>query len=230
MNFWLIDMSESKPIAVFDMDGVLVHQRSSWRIVHDALGTSNEHSFQAYMRGDIDDEEFMLRDIDLWLKKGIRTISQVADILKKAVPVKGWEECFGDLKREGVELAILSGGIDILAEELGRKGDIDHIFANGIGSGSKGELTGRGILNVPLRNKGSVLRSFLKNRPEFGPVFAIGDSEVDITMFQVADLSIAFRPENERVSENADVVIDDPDLSRVSSLIIDHLKGSPESR
>lgn len=213
-----------KPIVVFDMDGVLVHQRSSWRIVHEMVGTSNEDSFQAYLLGEIDDEEFMERDIRLWKSKGVRKISQVIELLEKAVLMDGFHTCMKDLKDNGFELAILSGGIDLLAERLGKEGGFDHILANGIEADDDGVLTGNGILRVPLRDKGSALRSYLGERGEYGPIVAVGDSEVDITMFQTADLSIAFRPETEKVARNSDHVVNEADLSKVLESIVDRLK------
>ena len=218
-------MTDRKPIAVFDMDGVLIRQRSSWRIVHEAVGTSNEHSFQAYIREEIDDEEFMKRDIALWMNKGILTISQIGELLDRAEPMEGFDPCLRDLKDNGVELAILSGGIDILARRLGERGGIDKIFANGIETDNEGGLTGKGILRVPLRDKGGILASLLKENEKYGPVVVIGDSPVDISMFGSADLSIAFRPDSGIVAEKADIIVNDPNLEMVSNIILEYLKG-----
>lgn len=224
LNFWLIDMNVKKPIAVFDMDGVLVRERSSWRIIHESVGTSNEHSFQAYIRGEIDDEEFMEKDIGLWIDKGIRTISQIARLLDVVEPMEGFHRCFKELRGHGMELVLISGGIDKLADRLGEAGGFDHIMANGIEADNEGFLTGKGILRVPLREKGAVLRSILDGGVNFGPVVVVGDSMVDVSMFEQADLSIAFRPENDLVAGKADIVVDEPDLSNVSDRVIEYLK------
>ncbi len=212
------------PLVVFDMDGVLIHNRSSWRIIHEAVGTSNEYSFQAYMKGEIDDLEFMRRDIDLWKKNGILLISQVEEILRPAVNMKGLIECMADLKDAGVDLAIISGGIDILADRMGNILNTSTVHANGIAYNEDRELTGEGILRVPLRDKGSVLRSIVDNDRRAGPVIAVGDSPVDITMFKEADLSIAFNPDSDLVSESADIVILEKDLKEVSRAILKWLK------
>ncbi|HSA35952.1 MAG TPA: haloacid dehalogenase, partial [Methanomassiliicoccales archaeon] len=55
-------------LVAFDMDGVLVDYLSSWTWVHDRFGVSNEESVISFMDGEIDDMEFMRRDIALWLK------------------------------------------------------------------------------------------------------------------------------------------------------------------
>ncbi|MGA1849114.1 MAG: HAD-IB family phosphatase [Thermoplasmatota archaeon] len=216
-------MNGSGPIAVFDMDGVLVHQRSSWRIVHDRLGTSNEDSFIAYIRGEIDDLEFMRRDISLWMGKGLMNIQDVEAAIDDAILIPGFIECMELLKEEGYSLAILSGGLDALARKLGRIGGFDHIISNGLILDKEGGLTGEGELRVPLRDKGSVLSGLLE--VGYSPVAVVGDSHVDLSMFALADLSIAFRPESSEVAEAADVVIEEPDLRIVARTVIDRLRG-----
>jgi len=209
------------PMAVFDMDGVLIHQRSSWRIVHDRLGTNNEGSFFAYMRGEIDDHEFMRRDIYLWRGRGINSLTDVEVAIEDAVLMEGFHECMKLLKERGFALAILSGGLDVLALKLGRLGGFDHIIANGLILDVEGLLTGEGDLRVPLRDKGSVLSRLMEEG--HSPVVVVGDSRVDLSMFALADLSIAFRPEFRDVADAADIVIREPDLRTVARRILEAL-------
>jgi len=211
-------LTELRPLVVFDMDGVLINERSSWRLVHEALGTSNEDSFKAYMRGEIDDMEFMRRDIELWLKKGLSRTSEIERILRRATLMNGFSECMEKLRGAGWTLAIISGGLDILAERLKTEGGFDHVFANGLAADEDGNLTGEGVLRVPLMDKGSVLRALVAEE-QFGPVVVVGDSIVDISMFEVSDLSVAFRPEGSEVPEAADTVISKSDLGLVQETI-----------
>ena len=53
-------------LVIFDMDGVLTDTISSWKYVHDYFGSSNERSVDDYLRGKIDDLEFIKRDVALW--------------------------------------------------------------------------------------------------------------------------------------------------------------------
>jgi phosphoserine phosphatase len=211
------------PIAVFDMDGVLVHQRSSWRIVHDRIGTSNEDSFIAYIRGEIDDLEFMRRDIKLWMGKGLNSMHDIEMAIEDAVLMEGFHDCMEILKENGFTLAILSGGLDVLALKLGRLGGFEHVISNGLASGNGGILTGEGELRVPLRDKGTVLSRLLEGG--YSPVTVVGDSHVDLSMFPLADLSIAFRPESREVADAADIVVTEPDLRIVAASMVDALIG-----
>ena len=55
---------------LFDLDGTLVKEISSWRSIHKFFGTEDgvSSNLKAYELGKIDYEEFMRRDIALWPK------------------------------------------------------------------------------------------------------------------------------------------------------------------
>jgi phosphoserine phosphatase len=59
-------------LVAFDMDGVLVNYTSCWTWVHDHFRVTNEASLKAFIDGDIDDMEFMRRDIALWRRHRCR--------------------------------------------------------------------------------------------------------------------------------------------------------------
>ena len=71
-------------LVAFDMDGVLVDYESSWTWVHDHFGVKSEESIKAFVKGEIDDMEFMRRDIALWLgKKPNLCLSDINAILDR---------------------------------------------------------------------------------------------------------------------------------------------------
>ncbi len=123
----------------------------------------------------------------------------------------------------GVETLILSGGIDILADHLAEEGMISHSIANGIEFDEEGKPTGNGILKVPLRDKGSVLRHYIDEMGPFSLILTVGDSIVDITMFEISDVSIAFRPEGEEVEHKATDIVKLGNLMLVRDIIIRHI-------
>ncbi len=218
-------MSPMRPLVVFDMDGVLVKERSSWGLVHDLLGTTNENSHEAYLRGEIDDMEFMRRDIALWLSvMPDLTIYDIRSMMEKATPMNGVEDCIRDLRALGADITILSGGLKLLSSILVQRWGLDGHYANGIEHGPDGRLTGEGILEVPLRDKGGVLARSIMAGGGHGPVVTVGDSSVDISMFKRSDLAIAFRPKDERVRKRAHIVIERPDLRLVSEAVREYLE------
>ena len=216
-------MSE-KPLVVFDMDGVLVYPRSSWRVVHDHFGVDNEKSFDLYMRGEIDDMEFMRRDISLWRReKPDLDRSDLEDIFRKVRRMRNLQRALNLVRDTGAATAIISGGIDIMAKQIASVSPVDHLVANGFESDENGILTGEGRLMVPLRNKGSALTS-LKEQRGYSPLVTIGDSIVDGTMFDLSDLSVGFRPLESEVRSMVDVVVENDDLLEGTSIVRDWLE------
>lgn len=211
-------------LMVFDMDGVLVRPRSSWRIVHDHLGTQNERSYDLYMQGLIDDAGFMRRDIEMWMntRPGI-DIPYLGNLFSSVGIMPGYSSAVRELMDAGFDLIMISGGIDLLSRIIDREGRFREIFSNGLASDSTGRLTGEGILRVPLRDKGAVLKGFLDRNPGYGIVVSVGDSFVDVPLFTSSDLSIAFRPMDEQSSKEADIVIDGEDLQKVSDAVVEWL-------
>lgn len=197
-------------IIVFDMDGVLVNIKSSWTIIHKEFNVDERKTFRRYLRGEFDYLEFMRKDIEFW---GIVHESKIQEILSKVPLMKGAKQTFKQLHKNGFKTAIISSGINFLAEKLKTKLGINYIFANELLIDEKGFLTGEGNPIVPLWEKGKVLNQLLTNlsiKPDNCAV--VGDSIFDIPLFDLAGFSIAFNSKDRRVKNIADVSIDSTDL------------------
>ncbi|MEW6069610.1 MAG: HAD family phosphatase [Candidatus Thermoplasmatota archaeon] len=208
-------------IVVFDLDGVLVNIDSSWEFVHEHFGVNNNESLQAYLKSEINDEEFMKRDIMLWLKNGNLHISKIEGILKDVPIMAGAKETIHELKQYGIKTAIISGGLDILAERVKRALGIDYSIANSLATDSKGFLLGYGILNVALTDKATPLKRLLASTGiKAEDCVAVGNSRFDISMFEVAGFNIAFNACDELVKRYADVIVNSENLIRILPYII----------
>ncbi len=209
-----------RPLIVFDMDGILTVERSSWRFVHDHFGMDNEDGFNAYMNGEIDDREFMRRDISIW--KGINeevSIDDIRSILSSIRITRDMERSIKRLRETDAYICVISGGLDILLDIIGR--DLFHdTFANGLEVDPKGFLTGEGVLRVPLTGKDRVLETIVNERGPFDHSIAVGDSLVDVPLFRVCDSSIAFRPMDDATRNEADVTIHGQSLEPVADHIL----------
>ncbi len=202
-------------LVVFDMDGVLVDVNSSWAWIHRHFGVNNDESLEAYIRGDIDDMEFMRRDIALWLERepGL-TREYLGDVLGKAPLMTGCRDCLCTLRRMGVKTGVISGGIRMMVEHIGPH-LFDWVMANDVGPGMTG------VLEVPLKDKGSSFRTLLElaGVPAEETV-AVGNSFIDVPMLEEAGLGIAFNPEDDQVCGAADTVIRDKDLRHILSHVL----------
>ncbi len=211
-------MTSDWNLVVFDMDGVLVDTHSSWRWVHDKFRVDNDKSLEAYMEGEITDLEFIRRDIELWRSIDPEISKEdITDILKDAPKMNGFNRSIPYIG-ENFNTAIISGGLKPLAEHVGGK-HFDRIMANDIEE-REDKLTGEGVLEVKLRDKGEAFERLLS---DFGvdedECVAIGNSHVDTPMIRKSGLGIAFNPADEEVIESADVIIEEKDLS----LLLDHI-------
>jgi phosphoserine phosphatase len=208
-------------LAIFDMDGVLVDCGSSWVAVHDHFGVSNEGSLELYLEKKIDDLEFMRRDIALWKQccEDLH-ISQIREVLDKVPLMPNLHKVFQELKEHGIKTAVVSGGIDILAERVMKEVECDLQISNGLEVDRGGYLTGEGILRVPVLEKDRVVRRIQEMfRIDKDRTVSIGNSQVDVQMFKESEFSIAFCPEDQYTEENSDLVLQGKDLA----LILKHV-------
>jgi phosphoserine phosphatase len=210
-------------LAIFDMDGVLTDILSSWKYIHDYFGSSNDRSVDLYLKGEIDDLEFIKRDVELWKEndKPI-TYEKLENLLSDIPLMKGADKCISILKKNNIKTSIVSAGLDILATKVANKLDIDYVYANGLKKDKNGYLNGNGILGVELiRKDKNVIELSNKLKIAQENIVGIGNSCFDIPMLEHCGLSIAFNPEDECIKKVADIVIEEKNLLK----IINHLKN-----
>jgi phosphoserine phosphatase len=204
-------------LVLFDMDGVLTDIISSWKYIHDYFKTSNDRSVDEYLKGKIDDMEFIKRDVSLWKENGkFVTAERLANILSDVPFMKGADKCIKVLRESNIKTAIISAGLDLLANRTAEELGIDYVKSNGIKTDKNGRLTGEGILNVRLMYKDLAVRSFLKElKIPLNRVASVGNSCFDIPMLEITGLSIAFNPSDDCTIEAADFFYKEKDLSKI---------------
>lgn len=196
-------------LVAFDMDGTLILGDSCWGVIHRYFGTkgsANRH-LRAYEAGEIDYPEFMRRDIALW--RPVPTLQKIKDILSSYSIAPNVREVVGEVRRRGYLTAIVTGGLDVLADDVARDLGIPHVLANGLGADERGYLTGEGILRVePSQKDGNLVQ--LARRLGVSPeeCVAIGDSKHDAKFLKLAGLGVAVG-DNVELARVADVVIKD---------------------
>jgi len=217
-------------LVCFDMDGTLTRLRSSWCWIHKSLGVDNEPSYQAYINGEIDEMEFMRRDIALW--KNVNPDIRIKDLIHmfQDMPlIGGIQETVACLRDAGVACVIVSGGIDLAAKMIAEEFGFDDFAADEICSYPDGSLTGEGKLTVDLRDKGINVREFItKYGTTSERTVSVGNSFTDISMFENSGMSIAFNPTDEYTINAATHTVNSENIADILDLILsdDHSSSS----
>ena len=211
-------------LVIFDMDGVLTKCRSSWGYVHDVMGVDNEASLEAFVKGEIDEKEFMRRDIKLWIDKDpdIRDLD-IARIVRDMPVIDGLQETVACLRYNRIKSVICSGGIGHAAKMIAEEYGFDGYIADNLETYPDGRLTGEGILNVDLKDKGIAARTFIEKygtAPE--RTVSVGNSFTDIAMFRCTGTSIAFNPTDEMTETAAAHVVKSGNIADILDIIMYH--------
>jgi phosphoserine phosphatase len=224
-NYFKPEKLEKLELVLFDMDGVLTDIISSWKYIHDFFKTSNDRSVDEYLKGKIDDMEFIKRDVSLWKENGkLITENKLIEILSDVPFMKGAKECINFLRGNKIKTAIVSAGLDLLAKRTAEELKINFVKSNGIKTDKNGRITGEGVLNVRLMYKDLAVRSLLEElKIPLNRVASVGNSCFDIPMLEITALSIAFNPTDDCTIKAADFFFKEKDLSKILSVFEDYL-------
>jgi phosphoserine phosphatase len=206
-------------LVVFDVDGTLTKHSSIWWRIHELFGTTVEGKmyYDQYFAGEISYDQWADYDAALWKDRPVETVMET---VRAATLVPGAEETISILKENEIDAAILSGGLDIMADDIGRRLGIDYVLTNklhqrnGLFTGTVNNLVAWG---GKAQEIGKINDHF--GVPLNGTAF-VGDGLNDVSVFAVVGLSIAFNPEHQDVADAADVVIREDDLRSILPHVI----------
>ncbi|MCD6323854.1 MAG: HAD-IB family phosphatase [Desulfurococcales archaeon] len=199
-------MCEEIRMIAFDMDGVLTKCRSSWRALHLHFGSlglvEEESSASKFRNGDIDYLQWMRQDTEAILlaaRKPVRK-EEIRAVLLGLEVDEDAERVVKFVKKLGIKTAIISGGIDILAEELQRKLGIDYVYANKLIFDENGFLRPGGVEVVNPLRKDEVLKE-LSSRTgiPLTKFMYIGDSEWDCSAFKAVKYPVFLKRDDDDV-------------------------------
>ena len=199
-------------LVVFDLDNVIIDGEAIDEIgklanVEDEIAEITEKA----MQGEIDFETSIKDRVQLLEGISIEDIEKVADELPL---MDGASETIARLKDEDVDVAIISGSFDIVAEKIKEKLGIDTVYTNSF-TVEDGKLTGEVTGPLVSGSKLDVLKDHVEKAGiALDEVIAVGDGANDISMIESAGCGIAFNAKDS-VKEIADIIVDEKDLTKV---------------
>jgi len=182
-------MKREVRLAAFDMDGTVLEHNSSWVAIHRHFGTEHKGaaSLRLYTEGKIGYREFMRRDISSW-PQGL-TRAEIVSILSGYKIRREAPKVFKELRSRGMQTALVTSGIDILAKEVADDLEIDYCLANGLRFDSRGILLPKGVGRVdPTRKDIAYLRLLTKIGIPRKKTIAVGDTTYDLAFLKSAGL------------------------------------------
>jgi phosphoserine phosphatase len=211
-------------LAALDMDGVVVPIRSSWGYLHERLGVAEQarEGYRLFREGRIRYWEWMYYDTSLWLqaRPGI-TRWDIEELFDPVEPTPEAREAVRLLRGAGVEVALISGGVDALVAKTARILGIRHWVSPRLAYDPYGHLVPGGdpVLEADRKDR-AVLALARRLGYTMRQVAFVGDSVWDLRGMREACLAIAVNPADREVAEEADYVA--KDLLDAAYFILQH--------
>jgi phosphoserine phosphatase len=211
-------------LAIFDLDGTLKQVRDPYVFLHKRLGTwEAAQAFSARgMAGELSYDDWLRLDVALW--KGVSRTT-MEEYFREDPYLPGARQTIRALKDGGVQIALISTGPSVHAEQVQDELGLDRVFANQI-LFEDGRATGQACTHVPEMGKALIvarLQDELGVAP--GECLAVGDSPSDIDMFRQVRLGIAVNPSSEEVREAAGLLLEGQDLRPLIPRMRDVMPG-----
>ena len=207
-------------LVVFDLDNVIIDGEAIDEIgklanVEDDIAEITEKA----MQGEIDFETSIKDRVQLLEGTSIEDIEKLADELPL---MPGACKTINCLKEKDVDVAIISGSFDVVADKVKDKLGVDTVYTNSF-TVEDGKLTGEVTGPLVSGSKLDVLKDHVEKAGiALENVVAVGDGANDISMIESAGCGIAFNAKDS-VKEIADVVVEEKDLCKVLCEILNQL-------
>jgi len=212
---------------VFDCDGVLSDNGSSWQMIHEHFGTGvndggeHQEKLEMFLDRIISEEDFVAHDIQLW--KEVSPEIHRDDIMRCYSGVgliEGARSVVEELHTRGVFVAIVSSGVDLFVGAISNMLKVDDWVANGFEWDEDGWLVKGLPTRVLSHNKGLMVEKLARiNGFNASEIISIGDSRSDLSMMIEGSQFVGFNPRRKRAKlafEEAGVpIVEEKDLRLV---------------
>jgi HAD superfamily phosphoserine phosphatase-like hydrolase len=117
---------------ILDIDGTICPE-VSWLTLTREMGASvarHEHVFERFQAGQLPYAEAKRQLIELWASTGRANARDIAAIFN-AIPIRPEvEPLISEARRQGYEVCLITGSVDLYTETIARRIGVTHYFAN----------------------------------------------------------------------------------------------------
>ena len=208
-------------LVAFDVDGTLVDNvMYSWQLFHEAFGSDpieREKAKKAYYNKEISYLQWAEHDINMWVKLGVKKQDFIA-AMKNLRLMNGALETLHELKKRSLKLAIISGSINIILEQVlsDYQEIFDHVYISRIFFDRQGTIKDVRATAYDMEHKATALKEICKKENiSLQECVFIGDHHNDIMVAKEAGLSIGFNCNSDELRKVVDICIQKKDLREV---------------
>jgi len=192
----------------FDMDGVLITERSSWSVLHRAFGSKTPEEeradAEAFLEGRIGYCEWVRRDAEAIIRASgcVRRGDILRELLSRVNLALGAHRAVSVARSCRLLTALVSGGVGVLAEYLSTLLGVDYVMANDFIFGDDGCLEAVGVEVVNPARKDEALRRISERvGVPLNAFMYVGDSFWDVAAFKAVGYPVLIRYSDEEVRE-----------------------------
>lgn len=202
-------------LIVFDVDGTLLDSTKEewfthvWKTLDDVFGTKEENrKFETeYYQGRITYPQWVDKIISLYVERGANKekLYQATEHIK---PVEGAMETLLELRKKGKKLAVLSGSLNFVLDRHFPRDLFSQVEINELYFDERGKITGwkatpygdgqqkaLGLINICNRRPSTVPSAVMDSTASLTETVFVGDAGNDIYAMRMAELGIAFYPQ-----------------------------------
>ena len=176
-----------KGLVIFDLDGTLVEDKSSWRLIYErySLEVASDKNFSEFEAGKVTYKELVRKTlVDLKIAGAVS--KDIGELFSKPTVVPYALEIIQELHQMGFKVAIISAGVCNLVRQVANTLGVDLYFCNEIVFDQDGRISAINV-NVDPTKKGEIVERL---QAEFNLIpertVAVGDHQMDASMFSKA--------------------------------------------
>ena len=186
---------------IFDIDGTLTKKAIFWTEITRKLGASVEKHMQLFenlVEGKISEDRATEGLVELWNSTGRAAKPEFQKILN-AIPLRDdAKDIINYLKSKEYKLVIITGSLDVFAEIIAGKLEIDTWYSNGRTKWNEdGSIVDFGFNVDQAGLKAEQLKDYLKkNNLKPQECVMVGDSSNDVELFKLTGNGVIIRTES----------------------------------